>query len=190
MNREAPPQLEDPRQALDLAHRTRERVRRALLRDAFAPFAMVWGAVWAVGFATSALYPSLAGPLWWVLDLLALLACVALGRQHFRRVSHPDGLRLLGSWVVFAAYLALLFFLAHPASPVQGSMFLVVGLMGGYVVQGLWLWRGQVFLGLFLTALALLGGWLAPGYYDWLMAALGGGALFGTGLYLWIAFRP
>jgi hypothetical protein len=183
-------QTEEIRQALVLVDQTSQKVRRALLRDSFAPFAILWGTIWVVGFSTSALFPAVAGILWIALDIVGLVASVVLGKQYSRRVLSPNGLRLFWSWIALVGYLGLVLFLARPLPPLRADMLLVIIIMAGYVIQGIWLWRGQLIIGLVITAVTLLGGWFLPDYYLWLMALLGGGTLLGTGLYLWIVYRP
>jgi hypothetical protein len=146
---------------------------------------IIWGVVWFFGFLASQLIHSiLVGWIWLILDVLGSLATWIVGRKMGRRVRTSFGSRLGLFWLALIFYTALWIWIAWPLDPMRTMLLSITALMFGYVVMGLWLGTAVAWVGLAVTALALLGFYLLPAYFALWMALLGGGTMIGSGLYM------
>lgn len=176
---------EEARQALADIEIVRRQARRAVAYGGAPYYSMLWGAIWFLGFLGSQFLPYEASGLVWaglssLGGLLSLLSGIRLGL----RVRSPLSARIGLFWLSLLVYGALWIYLARPADGALVSLFISTLAMFGYVVMGLWLDNSFVWLGLGITILALIGYFGVRPYYSLWMALLGGGALFGSGLYI------
>jgi hypothetical protein len=181
------PELEE---ALTTIARTQQAVRRAVLRWTLAPSLAAWGLVWLIGFPASLLLAGDALTLLWI-GLVALGLAVSFGTQFLtaRRLRSPQGRRLGLSWAVASGYLGLWASLLFPRDPELASFVLVTAIMAGYVLYGIWITPFMAILGLFVTAVAVVGHLLGPAPYALLVGLLGGSALIAGGLRVWWSSR-
>lgn len=176
---------QEAQQALAEIEAVRRQARRAVAYGGAPYFLMLWGVVWFLGFLGSQfLPPETSGWTWLALAGAAVPATFVIGARLGRRVRSPIGARLGLFWLALLAYALLWLYLARPIDGALMSLLIVTFAMFGYVVMGLWLGGGIGWLGLAVTALALLGYFGLRPYYGLWMALVGGGALFGSGLYI------
>ncbi len=176
---------QEAQQALAEIEAVRRQARRAVAYGGAPYFLMLWGVVWFIGFLSSQFLPeNISGPVWIAVTGLAAPATFLIGARLGRRVRSPIGARLGLFWLALLAYAVLWIYLARPTDGALMSLLVVTVAMFGYVVMGLWLGGGIGWLGLAVTALALLGYFGLRPYYGLWMALVGGGALFGSGVYI------
>ena len=145
---------------------------------------MIWGIVWAIGFATTQFCPRDAGWVWLALDIFGFggtWICAVKSRARFHR---PGPNRVGLAWLVLFGYFVLWNFLLQPVNEREGIAFSVTVFMCAYVIMGLWLSRVLLWLGLAVTALTLAGFYFLPAWFPLWTAITGGGALFFSGLYI------
>ncbi len=172
-------------EALAAVRAVSQQMRRALNAWGFAYYLIVWGLIWLIGFSCSQFLPAaVVGYLWLAIDLVGSGLSVYLGLRMGRTFRSPIGSRVGLFWIALLAYGFLGMWFVHPANPYEGTLLLIIVLMFGYVVMGLWVEPRLVWLGLFVTALALVGYFALPAIFFILMAVLGGGSMLGTGLYI------
>ncbi len=122
---------------------------------------------------------------WCVFYAVGMGGTYAILRARFRpRALSPQAWRLLGAMVILIAYGVLWTVLLGPAAGRWFSVFWPTLFMFGFVLAGLWVGRLFVPCGLIVTALVVAGYlWLEPWYPLWL-AAVEGGALIVSGLWM------
>jgi len=87
-------------------------------------------------------------------------------------------------WVVLGMYCFAALAILSPANGLQFNAFMVITVMFAYVIMGIW--GGEkmmIWLGVIITVNTLIGYFVVPGYYSVWMAVMGGGVLFGAGLF-------
>ncbi|MFQ5615402.1 MAG: hypothetical protein ACE5GO_02950 [Anaerolineales bacterium] len=177
---------DEAQQSLSAIQQVTTQTRRAVAHGGGPYFMFIWGGVWFLGFLTSHFLASAAllGGIWTTLSGLGMVATFLTGARLGRRVHGPLGARIGLFWLALTGYGVLWVWLTRPTSGEQMSMMIVTIAMFGYVVMGLWLGGIFAWVGLGTTALALLGYFLFPTYFNLWMAFLGGGALVGSGVYI------
>jgi hypothetical protein len=186
---------EEARAALDDVRDAMAETRRALADGGLSTILIVWGAVWMVGFLMTQFVPRLAGWTWLPLDLIGIVTTfVVLWRSPIKSVI-DRGVWVF--WLMLLAYAVLWFLLIAERSPRsvtvtrdQMSAYICTVIMFAYVVMGLWLRSRLLFwLGLAVTAIAVLSLFLLAPYFSLAMALAGGGAVAGTGVAVRVAWR-
>jgi len=163
-----------------------QQTRRALAAGGGAYILILWGIIWFLGFLASQFLDDLwVGWTWAILDMTGGILSWVIARrmnQQFRSALYS---RLGLFWLALIGYGALWIGLALPLKATQAAMLIITICMFGYVVMGLWLeMMAQVWVGLIVTGLALLGYYGLPSYFYLWMAILGGGTLIGSGVYI------
>ncbi len=172
-------------EALDAVRDVSQQMRRALNAWGMAYYLILWGLIWLIGFTASQFAPSIVtGYLWAGLDVIGIGLSWYFGFKVGRRFHNAYASRVGLFWLALLGYGMLGAWFVHPVSPHEGALLLIIYVMFGWVIMGLWVQPRLAWLGLFVTALALLGYALLPAYFFILMALLGGGSLLGTGLYI------
>ncbi len=87
-------------------------------------------------------------------------------------------------WLMLFVYGGLLFWIAGPIYGEQYLLFITIFVSFGYVVMGLWFSPPLLYIGLSITALALVGWQLIPAYLGAWLALVGGGGLIASGVYI------
>lgn len=178
-DREIEAALQDLRLIKSMLAQARGRV------SAGAPFFLVWGIVWLVGFLLPAagIGRSFAGWSWLVLDLAGVGASAAIGVRH-GRTGGPLPL-LVRQWFWAAAVLTTAVFGMALLAAHFGATLLVVWPIG--LLVGTWFALGGILFG--SATFLLLGAWLAALslgvpllpvgsiLQSGVMGALGGGAM-------------
>ena len=148
-----------------------------------APYFLIWGLVWMLGYGAEALAPALANWTW-----LGLILC-GVGSSVF--VSHAGNAqgryaswRFTALFGVIALFTIALFAVMPPANPLQMGAYWPLLFGAIYAAAGLWMGLRYIAIGAFLTAATLGAYFLFRDYFLLWMALAGGGSLFLTGLWL------
>jgi len=152
-----------------------------------APFPLIWGFVWLIGCLASQFIPSgvAVGAIWGILLALGIAASTVVGARLGTRVRTESSARIALFYWALTGYTALCLWIAHPLTPLQVSLLVVLAVMFGWIVLGLWLNVVPLALfGVLEVVLAVLGYYLLPAYFPLWVALFGGGVLIGCGLYM------
>lgn len=183
---------QEAQESLDLIRETAARTRRAVAYGGFPYYFILWGSIWVLGFLGDHFLPaSQARWLWLALDAGGVIGSFVIGARVGRRLrSATPGARVGLFWLALLLYTALLLVVHPPQTGEQLSLVIVLQVMFGYVVMGLWAdARRLALFGVAISALALVGyAGLRP-YFNLWMAFLGGGALVSAGMYMLRAWR-
>jgi hypothetical protein len=173
-------------EALAAIRNVSQQMRRALNAWGIAYHLIIWGIIWLIGFTCSQfiLAPAAAGYIWMGLDLVGAGLSWYFGIKMGRRFRSPFGARVGLFWLALMVYGFLGMWFVHPVNAREGALLLVIFLMFAWVAMGIWVETRISWLGLFVTALALIGYFFLPDFFFIFMAVLGGGSLLGTGLYI------
>ena len=152
-----------------------------------APYFLLWGIIWVVGYGLAGLSPRY-GVAWFPLSLIGSIASAVIGRRQRRRESDRGAaratLRYAGTCFAYLLFLIAAYAVLPPHEPNQLCAFpaLFIGTM--YLMAGIWIYQRYLWVGMVLIV-ATLGGYflLAPWFSYWL-AVVGGGALILTGLWM------
>ncbi len=181
---------EEALEALAAVDKVRRQTRAAISLGGGGQIMMVWGAVWILGYLASQFLEGRAvGLVWGALDLAGLAGTALVVGWVSRRVHDPMGWRIGAFWLLLFVYAAVWLALVRPTEGSLVGVLIATMAMFGYVVMGLWIDLRFLWVGLGVTALALAGYFLTPAWFGLWMAVLGGGALFGSGLYVLRGWR-
>jgi hypothetical protein len=172
-------------ETLEMIKRAREQTQRAVARSGTAYYFLIWGAVWLFGFLGSQLLPgNLSGWLWMVLDIFGGVSSVWVALRMSHAIRSPHGKRVAALWLLLILYSVILIWIALPVSPEESLLLASVLASLGYVVMGLWFETRLLYIGLTITALAILGWQIMPEYLGYWLALIGGGGLISVGTYI------
>ncbi len=156
-----------------------------------APHFLLWGLIWAVGYAGTELLPARAGLLWLALDAIGMIGSFLLVRAN----SSPGAVSLPASRskqsvnffviaVAFVAFMGATYYVMQPHTTVQFAAFppLVMALL--YTVIGTLAGTRWIIIGVALAALTVVGYALLREHFMLWMALVGGGALLLTGFWM------
>lgn len=188
---------EEARKALADIDQVARQIRHAVAGSQMGTNLVIWGAVWIVGFALSALSRWDMGWIWWSLVALGMgLSALGGFRQHREgRIQSAQAHQLMRQlalfWLAVITY-AMVLALRIPLRNGLDQLVLIVCLvMLAYVVMGIWL-RSPLLaaIGLTVTVAALVGrSFLPPRAFLLWMAVFGGGGLFVPGLYVKLRWK-
>jgi hypothetical protein len=150
-----------------------------------APYLIMWGVIWSIGYSVTAATPQLSW-IWLTLIVGGIIGSVILGMLQSRTYGRGEfGWRYFGSFVLIGVFFAVLGSIMSPLDYNQLSAFfpLVIGLFYSFI--GIWTkgWR-MLPLGLALIGLTALGYFAMPQQFLYWMAAVGGGGLILGGLWM------
>lgn len=166
---------------------TQTRTVRAGLYAAASPHLLLWGAVWACGYAACQFTPpALWAPIWGALTAIGVaLAFLLSWRESSRSASrdHSAGTIAVMTLTV-GLFIIATFVLFAPVDPTAALAFpsLVVGLV--YVMTGHNLMPRLAVVGAGIAAVVMAGFLLAPEWTALFAAVAGGGGLMLGGLWL------
>jgi len=168
-----------------MVHKT----RRAISNSGAYAFLIVWGFVWLFGFLNSHFMPSeTAGYIWMGLDILGGVISAIIGARMNRSVRSPSstdsGKRIAWFWMLLFLYCAAAITVASPMDGKKLAMFIILFVIIGWMAMGLLLSFASIWLGLVISALALISYFLLPDFFYLLMAFLGGGGMIAMGIYI------
>lgn len=158
-----------------------QRVRQSRVYRIAAQMLMLWGPLTSIGYMVSWSLPAYAGYGWVIIDLVGLAGCFAISARGRVRdgTSRFDG-RMLTAIVLFFGFGLLWSIGIVHFSPRQLGAFWPIYFMLVYSIVGLWLGPAFVAIGLGITALTLLGYFLAGDWFEpWMAVVNGGGLLLG-----------
>ena len=187
-------EIDDALQDVHLIKRLAEAAR--ISARGGAPYFVIWGSVWILGYLLPWLgwSPKAVGYGWLTLDGLGAILSIAAGRRQARHApQHASCPPLLRQWfwagsivAGLGAGIAVLSLQGHPVMP--SPAFLIALTAGAWFALGGVLFASRTFLmlGLWIAALAVLCPFLpmASVGQQALFGLLGGGALLGAGLHL------
>ena len=154
---------------------------------------IMWGAIWIAAFLGTHYFGAWAGYIWMVLAGIGCIATFLVGWSQFRSANpvkipatEKIGWRMFWFWSLLFVYIFIWLSILRPRHGIQMNAFMCTTIMFAYVVMGLWFkCYYMLWLGIAVTCTTLIGFYLIPiKYYCLWMAPTGGGALFGTGLYI------
>jgi hypothetical protein len=176
---------EEAAESLQEIREVRSRIRNSIAAGS-TPFHMIlWGIIWFIGYLCSHfLDPNTAGRIWSVLAVLGSIGSGVMGYRLGSRYRLPVSGRIWKIWIFFFLYVFLWTWVAWPLDVRQISLLIALYVMFAYVLLGLWLEQIITWVGLVVSALGLIGYFLVPDIFYLWMAILGGGTLFGSGIYI------
>lgn len=165
------------------------KTQRAISNSGAYAFLIVWGFVWLFGFLTSHFIQNeTAGYIWIGLDILGGVFSAVIGARMNRNVRSPSavasGKRIAWFWLLLFLYCIAAIGVAWPVDGNKLAMFIILFVMIGWMAMGLLLSFASIWLGLVITALALIGYFFLPDIFYLLMAILGGGGMIALGVYI------
>ncbi len=149
------------------------------------PILMAWGVVWILGYSAMGLLPPEQwGVAWLPLDALGIVATILLSRGGKSGAKTGQGWKIAASVVATMAFMTATYAVFQPTTVDPAIVY--PGLMTGLVYAGVgiafaprYLWIGAAVFIASLVGFFFFHPWLA--YW---MAAVGGGGLFVSGLWL------
>jgi len=158
----------------------------------FAPFLILWGAIWLLANGVSDLAPAQSGPVWLALTLLGTTASCWLGwRQRAQIIEGVNPcMRLDHRWRWMLCFLVIVAFqvaaiaVLPPADSRQQDTFISMFWTFLYMAIGAWIGWRLFTIGLAATILILLGYYCLYSHYFLYMGCVSGGALMAGGLWL------
>lgn len=172
--------------ALKDIEKTENRTAASQHARASAPYLIMWGVIWAIGYAITAAAPRYSWA-WAALIVAGIAGSVVLSVMQSRTLGRGRefGWRYFASFSALGVFLAVLLSIMQPLDSNQTSAVfpLVIGVF--YCFIGIWTkgWR-MLPLGLALIGLTALGYALLPQAFLYWMAGVGGGGLILGGLWL------
>ena len=183
---QTPVDLAEARQALDTIAATAQRSTILYRYRQASPYFFVWGAVWALGYGLSDLWPAQAGWLWMMLDATGVLASILIAKaDHARRgANQATAWRIAGLGLSLFLFFLATFLVMAPQSGKQVSTFITLTVALGYVLVGLWAGLRWIVAGVVVCLLSLFAYFYLPAYFNTWMGLVGGGTLVLTGFWL------
>ena len=150
---------------------------------------IVTGIIWLVGFlSTQFLTGEIVTQIWIGMSLFGIALSIPLGVQMSKRVRNPSTVpmakRIGLFWLFLVFYAIAAIAIARPTDGKQVTMFVILFIMIGQLAMGLLLSFASVWWALPITALALVGYFLLPGFFYLWMGVLVGGGMIALGLYI------
>jgi hypothetical protein len=187
---------EDAQTSLSAVHDVMLQTRRAIASSYANPLLILWGVLWIVAFTTTHFYYTYAFGIFMAMSVVGGAGTAIVVRVFHSQApvkdtsSQKTNLRMVMFWLFLCLYVTIWLFLLTPFTGMQCNAFICTAVMFAYIVMGLWFnSRFMVVLGLAVTAATLVGYYFLRDYYCLWMALVGGGALFGTGLYIRLRWR-
>jgi Fe2+ transport system protein B len=176
-------------QALAAIQKMSQKTRHSIASSGAYIFLIVTGVIWLVGFlATQFLPAQITTIIWTGMSLLGSVVAVILGIRMGRRVRSPlvnaSAKQAMLFWSLLVCFCIATIAVAKPTDGRQVTMFIILFTMIGQLAMGLLLSFSSVWWTLPITALALAGYFLVPGFFYLWMGILGGGGMIVLGLYI------
>jgi hypothetical protein len=176
---------DEAQEALSAIQQVTIQTRKAIAHGSSPYHMILWGTIWFLGFLLTHIFPSeYQGWIWIALTTPGIILSAFLGIRAGRRVRTPGGTKIAYLWLAVLGYCSINFWIAQPTSYKQVSLLIVLFMMFGYVMMGIWVEKAATYIGLLVTGLALLGYFLSPSLFNLWMAILGGGTLVVSGVYI------
>jgi hypothetical protein len=158
----------------------------------FAPFMILWGAIWLLANSVSDLAPDQSGTVWLALTLLGATASCWLGWRQYAAVAEggtprtrrDQGWRWILAFLVIVAFQVAALAVLSPSDARQQDTFSSMFWTFLYMAVGAWIGWRLFAIGLVATLLILLGYYGVHSHYFLYMGCVSGGALMAGGLWL------
>ena len=148
-----------------------------------APFLIIWGLVWVVGYGVSDLAPRLTGIVWPAVLVAGTVVSFIVGR-YFVGNRSPQGWRFLALVPVVWLFLFATYAVMGPLNDRQQAAFVPLVIAALYSGLGLWIGVRYLITGIAVAALTLFGFFYLHQHFELWMAAVGGGGLILAGLWM------
>lgn len=189
---------EEARNSLEQVQAVANRTRKTIAASYDSGLLIIWGAVWVAAFLGTHFFLAWVWYIWMVLGGIGTIATFLVCWNQFRSANPVKipaaeniGWRIFWFWSLLFIYMFIWLSILRPHHGIQLNAFICTAIMFAYVVSGLWFKSyHMLWLGIVVTCITLVGFYLIPpGYYCLWMAAMGGGALLTTGLYLRLRWK-
>ena len=182
---------EEARASLSTVRDVMNHTHRAIASAYANPLLILWGVLWIVAFTSTHFYLAYAFYIFMTMAAAggvgtAVICWIFRSKAPIQETTGPKlGRRVAIFWLLLCVYMTIWLFLLAPFSGLQCNAFICTASMFAYIVMGLWFDnRFMIVLGLALTAATLAGFYILRDIYGLWMAIVGGGTIFGTGLYI------
>ena len=171
-------------ESLEIVRQAMEQTQSAVARAGMGYMFIIWGIVWLAGFLGSQFLGELQGYLWLALDVFGIVGTAVVILKSSRRVRTAHGKRIGIFWLMIFIYGGLLFWIAGPIEGNRYLLFITIIVAFAYAIMGLWFSPPLLYIGLCITALAIVGWQLIPAYLGIWLALVGGGGLIISGIFV------
>ncbi|HEY0107841.1 MAG TPA: hypothetical protein VGB91_17290 [Rhizomicrobium sp.] len=148
-----------------------------------APFLILWGVLWMIGYGGTEYDVHLANPIWLSIFVAGTAASTLIG-MRVKSGARKFDVRIFIAWLASLGFFIAILAVIGPVSGPQMGAIIPLIVAWAYVVMGAWMGWRLVFAGTALGALTLFGFFCWPQHFAGWMAVVGGGTLVGTGLWL------
>lgn len=171
-------------EALAEIHEIGRRVRQSRIYNLASLLMIMWGAlVFAANVASFAL-PRHAGYIWIAVNVIGLAGSFVISAFTYSRTGvRTFDVRTLMAFLLFFAFGFATCALAH-FGPRELGVFWAIYFMLFYTIAGLWVGYAFVVIGVGISALTLIGYFLAGNWFEPWMAVVNGGGLVLGGLWM------
>ena len=184
---------QEAQDSLDQIQTVVNHTRKTIAASYDSSLLMMWGLIWILGFLGTHFFFRWVWPIWVGLSGTGCIATLVFSWSQYRSANpiktptaEKIGWRIFWFWSLLFVYIFIWLSILKPRHGIHINAFMCTAIMFAYIVTGLWFkCYYMVWLGIAVTCTTLVGFYLIPtGYYCLWMASTGGGAIFGTGLYI------
>ena len=176
-----------PQQATEALLDIERAQRRAFVLRGYevgAPYFLLWGAIWFVGYGLTEAFPARAHLYWIALSLGGVLGGYLIGRAAAARgLVSKDAWRYLAAVASTVAFVLLTYAIMQPKDGPQFGAFPALLVSFLYVLAGIWKGTRWTVVGIVVAGLTMAGYEVFQHHFNLWMALVGGGALISTGLW-------
>jgi len=174
-------------EALEAIQKVTHKTRRSIAGSGAYIFLLITGIVWLVGFlATQFMTGAIVAYIWIGMSLIGTAVSIPLGIRMGSRVRNPSfsapAKRAVTFWLLLVFYAIAAITITRPTEGKQVTMIIILFIMLGQMAMGMLLSFSATWWALPITALALAGYFLLPGFFYLWMAVLGGGGMVALAL--------
>jgi len=176
-----------PEEAADALRNISQTGRRSFSAYGYqsaAPFLILWGLLWIVGYGGTDLLSRYAGAIWLGVAVFGTVASTLIGMRMRPKTSPRFDWRIFGTWLAVLGFVGAMLSIVGPVTGTQVGALIPLLIGFAYIVMGIWMGVRFTFAGLAIVALTLGGYFFLPAHFLLWMAVVGGGTLFATGLWL------
>jgi hypothetical protein len=173
---------EDAVASLRLADEAEKRSRVLRGYQSAAPHLIVWGCVYAATYMFSYFYPRQSGLAWLIVVPLALAGDMVIAWRD--RAGRTGWTMVPVLIIAFVAFVIATGAIMRPRDPRQMGAFVPLAVAWAYIAMGTRLGHRIMWLGIALGALTLFGFFALQAWFLLWMAAVGGGTLVISGLWM------
>lgn len=148
-----------------------------------APYLILWGALWIIGYGATDLTPHISGAVWGGITIAGSIASALLGMRG-GGARRPFSWRIFFSWIAAIFFICAIFTVLKPSAGAQVGAVIPLLVACSYVIMGIWIGTRLAIAGIIIAALTLFGFFFIPVHFALWMAVVGGITLIGTGLWL------